>query len=334
MPAATTSQGWQWPRRASSAALGTAASTVFNDRVIKPPEKRYYCSVAAALASDPIEATAPPADHWLLVEHAGPWGQHALSGSSLQPAVSAALADWTRANRARVALIRRPGATHRTRKSGRWFRVDARPGRECIRTGMYTSEGRLVDVLTEPEAGEPHPEPIYLVCTHGKHDTCCALRGRPVATALGQTFPHRTWECTHVGGDRFAANLVVLPHGIYYGQVSFDEAVDLAKRHEAGLLDLERLRGRSSLPAPVQAAQHHARLASGEAAIDAYGLLTLDRKAVDTWLVRLAGPDGATLAVTVRATLRESDRPLSCGGPAPDRFRAFELVTLHPEATM
>jgi hypothetical protein len=275
-----------------------------------------------------MEATAPPADHWLLLEHAGPWGRHAITESRLSPEVVAALVRWPSANHARVALIRRPGTAHRTRRSGRWYRIDARPGRESIRCGRYSDEGQLLDVLADPASGEPSAEPIYLVCTHGRHDTCCAVRGRPVAAALAAAYPHRTWECTHVGGDRFAANLIVLPHAIYYGQVPPHEAVDIVKLHEAGMLDLRRLRGRSSLPAPVQAAHHHARHVAGEAAIDAYPVLAFEQVQPDTWSVRLAGPDGVPVMVTVRATMRNSAHPLTCTGPAPDRFRVFELVEL------
>jgi hypothetical protein len=290
------------------------------------------CAAAAELASDPLEATAPPADHWLLVEHAGPWGRHAITESKLQPAVAAALAHWTSTNKARVALIRRPGAPHRTRKIGLWYLVDARPGQESIRWGRYSDEHQLIDVLAAPAGeppGEPSSEPVYLVCTHGRHDTCCALRGRPVADTLAQAFPSRAWECTHVGGDRFAANLVILPHGLYYGQVTPRDAVDLVKQYTAGTLDLERLRGRSSLPAPVQAAQHHARLATGDTAIDGYPPLACDRTGPDEWRVRLASPDAGPVTVTVRATTQEVARHLTCKGPSPDRFRVFELVQLH-----
>lgn len=292
------------------------------------PGSRWRCSTAAELAGDPIEATAPPADHWLLVEHAGPWGRHALTQSAIDPTVAAELGRWTATNRARVALVRRPGAPHRTRRTGLWYLVDARPGRESTRTGSYTREDQLLDVLADPSPGEPSSEPTYLVCTHGRHDTCCALRGRPVAHALATAYPHRTWECTHVGGDRFAANLVILPHGLYYGQVPPLEAVDLAKAHESGLLDARRLRGRSSLPAPVQAAQHHARLASGDSAVDAYPQLGFERTGEAQWRVRLAGPGGVPVTVTVRARTEVTDRPLTCLGSAPDRFRVFELVEL------
>ena len=64
-----------------------------------------------------------------------------------------------------------------------------------------------------------------LVCTHGVHDTCCAIRGRPVAAALAAEWPGQVWECSHVGGDRFAPNVVVLPDGFYYGNLDPESAV-------------------------------------------------------------------------------------------------------------
>ena len=62
------------------------------------------------------------------------------------------------------------------------------------------------------------------VCTHGRHDACCAERGRPVAAALAAAHPEQTWEVSHIGGDRFAANVLVLPDGLYYGRVSAADA--------------------------------------------------------------------------------------------------------------
>ena len=61
--------------------------------------------------------------------------------------------------------------------------------------------------------------PLFGVCTHGRHDACCAERGRPVAAALTASHPAETWEISHMGGDRFAANMVVLPEGLYYGRM-------------------------------------------------------------------------------------------------------------------
>src|SRR5215204_3148087 len=64
--------------------------------------------------------------------------------------------------------------------------------------------------------------------------------------------------CSSDLGDRFAANVLVLPHGFYYGQVPGDGA-ELVAAHERGQVALPWLRGRAGVPAPGQAAQHAAR---------------------------------------------------------------------------
>ena len=72
-----------------------------------------------------------------------------------------------------------------------------------------------------------------------------AGRSRP---ALAAAHPEETWEVSHIGGDRFAGNLLVLPHGLYYGRL--DPATALARRRRPrspASLDLDHLRGRSGL---------------------------------------------------------------------------------------
>ncbi len=286
----------------------------------------FRCADAAELAGDALLATAPPAEQWLLVEHGGPWGRHALTDSGIAAPAVAGLATWADLHRARVVLMRRPGATPRREATGRWCRVDSRPGTESLRWGTYADERELLDVLTDPLAGEPSSDPVYLVCTHGRHDTCCAIRGRPVAEALAASFPDRVWECSHIGGDRFAANLVLLPHGVYYGSVSPEDAPALATAYDKGMLDVPHLRGRSALPAPAQAAQHHARLATGDTGVDALPVLSSETLGAGTWRVLLGGP--TVVSVTVRARMVDAGRPLTCAAGAPGRFRVFDVVDL------
>ena len=35
-----------------------------------------------------------------------------------------------------------------------------------------------------------------------------------MAAVLAERWPDLVWECTHVGGDRFAANILVVPDGV------------------------------------------------------------------------------------------------------------------------
>ncbi len=282
------------------------------------------CAPAALRRGDQRYATAAPVPRWLLVEQPGPWGRDALRESRLDPAIVEAVAARAAAAGVRVVLIRRPGRSTRTPR--RWAYVDSRPGLAGIWWGSWAGESDLLDLSLDRPAGTPAAEPAYLVCAHGSHDACCAIRGRPVAAALAAHRPESTWECSHVGGDRFAANLVLLPHGLYYGHVTPTSAVAVVSAYEAGEVDPALLRGRSAFPAPVQAAQHHARIALGASGVDALPPRRVEPLGAQLWRVWLAGPDGP-VRVTVAGRLAPPTR-LTCSSRIDERVRIFELVSL------
>ncbi|MFJ9782908.1 sucrase ferredoxin [Amycolatopsis sp. NPDC101161] len=285
-----------------------------------PLTGRPRCADLADAAGDAREGTAPPADQWLLVEHARPWERSALAAFDAD--VLAALSGWAAETRGRVVLIRRPG--RRTPGAGgprRWFRVDARPGREEIRAGEYHGDAEVAAV---PHlAGRRSERPLTLVCAHGKHDTCCAVRGRPLAAALAAADPEGTWECSHIGGCRFAPALVLLPHGFTFGGVGPAEALALVRGYARGTLTPDALRGRSSVSPVVQAAQHHARVATGATGVDDLHPVACTREDDSAWRVTLARPD---CTVLLRERLVTVDRPLTCAARPPGRVRVFDPV--------
>ncbi|WP_308282645.1 sucrase ferredoxin [Pseudonocardia nigra] len=288
---------------------------------------RPRCSLVAEAAGDPLEGTAPPAARWFLVEHPGPWGRVPLAQSGIDGAAVDALSAWAVAQGGRVVLVRRPGRPAGAGGTRRWFRVDSRPGHETISSGRFTDEAELVEAVDAP--GEPHPGPLHLVCTHGRHDTCCAVRGRPLAAALAAADRGAVWECSHIGGCRFAPALVLLPHGYTLGGVPPAAAATVAQDYRAGLLDARWLRGRSSLPPAVQAAQHHARAATGALGVDALQLVDLkpDEQPDGSpgWRVELGHPD---CSVVLHERTVATGRPLTCAATAPGRMRVFDLVEL------
>ena len=175
--------------------------------------------------------------------------------------------------------------------------------------------------------GTPTTAPAFLVCTHGRRDPCCAQRGWPVVTALTASRGEGTWQCSHVGGDRFAANLVVLPHGLYHGRVTPTSAEEIVRTYLRGRLHLPTLRGRSSYPTAVQAAQHYAREALGIDAIDALEPLAVERPDDRIVEARLATDSGE---VRVVLAFRESP-PISrvtCSAGEPSSVLVWELRTL------
>ena len=280
------------------------------------------CAPAAELRRDDLPGTAAPVTRWLLVEQPGGWGRNALVESRIPPSVSRQLAATAARAGLRIVMIRRPGRTPAT-DTRAWAYIDSRPGREEVRWGSYRDHIELLDVMNG-SSGQPAAAPLYLVCAHGTHDACCAMRGRPVAAELDRLRPGQAWECSHIGGDRFAATVVVLPEGLYYGHVSVAAAADVVAAHDARRVVLPLLRGRSSLAAPVQAAQHHARLLLDERGIDSLPPRRVERIASDTWSVVL-GDDTAEVTVCVRAETAPPVR-LTCTSGRDESVRVFRLV--------
>jgi hypothetical protein len=290
------------------------------------------CSVQALARGDSMVATASLAQRWVLIEQPGPWGRDALGQSRFDAAVAPLLARRSRAENVRLLLIRRPG--DRLADSGRrWAYVDSRPGREGLWWSVRTGDADLLDVPWDGSVGSPATGPVYLVCTHGGHDACCALRGRPLARSLPAPGPADVWECSHLGGDRFAANVVVLPHGFYYGQVPGDGA-DLVEAHTYGRVALPWLRGRAGLPPAAQAAQQLTRGELGLLGVDdlrtvSVRLISPHGTEPEQWEVVMVTPDGE-LTATVEGRPSDDAARLTCHARHPAHFRTWRLESVTP----
>ena len=286
------------------------------------------CSVQALARGDSPVATAAPAQRWLLIEQPGPWGRDALAESRFDQAVAPELARRSRAENVRLLLVRRPG--ERLADSGRrWAYADSRPGQEGLWWSVRASDADLLTAPWDGSVGVRADRPVFLVCTHGGHDACCALRGRPLARALPAPGPADVWECSHLGGDRFAANVVVLPHGFYYGQVPADGG-DLVRAHELGQVALPWLRGRAGVPPPAQAAQHVARGELGLLGVDdlpvvSVQVLSSPGAEVERWAVTLAGPDGPVAAAVESRPSAEAVQ-LTCRAVHPAHARTWHVT--------
>ena len=192
----------------------------------------FRCSGASVLRDEPIAGTASNVRAFLLVEHTGAWGLNALRDARLPDGLGNHLLRSSHAAGVRVLLARRPD------RSGtddvRVFAAYADPVAPWLESAAFTDIHEVLDLdLAALGRGgslglEPTDGSLFCVCTHGRHDACCAERGRPVAAALEAAHPEETWEVSHIGGDRFAANLVVLPHGLYYGRLDAAAALGVA----------------------------------------------------------------------------------------------------------
>ncbi|HTE74592.1 MAG TPA: sucrase ferredoxin [Actinomycetes bacterium] len=284
------------------------------------------CSVTSRLRADSMAGTAAPATGFLLVEQPGGWGRQALTSSRLDPKVGRRVSARAIAQGLRVLLVRRPGR-HQAPARRRWAVVVSRPGREATWWGDFGHDEELLSLPLDGSAGSRSDEPFFLVCTHGRHDTCCAVEGRPVAAALHQARPGRVWECSHVGGDRFAANVLAMPHGVYYGRVEPDEVEALATAHESGEVYLERVRGRTTSNPAAQAAIVHVSRVLGETRLDALTPAGTIHLGDGRWQVRLRGRPG-TLMVTVQSAAGARPGLLTCHAQREAHPPRFEIVEI------
>ena len=277
-----------------------------------------HCATLARRRGDPMLGTAAPGRRWLLIEHPAGWARAALDSSGFTPALADLLQRTALEIGGRVLLVRRPGRrAHRdvTVDPLRWAVVDVDGSQ---RWGTWRTEADLEEaawvlrVDGRPAAAETHP-PLLLVCTHGTHDVCCAMRGRPVAAALAAVWPEQTWECSHVGGDRFAANLLMLPDGTVYGGLDATDAVQTVRQHLAGAVSPEHLRGFSPYPPVVQAALAAVLRERGPAAATDVRPRSVHEAGAGEWVVGVAGqaPLPATSTVRVRRSVQPPAR-LTC----------------------
>jgi Sucrase/ferredoxin-like len=269
--------------------------------------------------------TAFPAGRLLLVEQPGAWGRTGLSESRFDRATALALEQRAGRQGIRVLAIRRPGRTpsgvHRA-----WALIDCRPGRESTWWGTFEADEELLDLPLDGTAGTPSEHLTYLVCAHSKHDTCCALRGRPVAAAFAEQRPGHVWECSHVGGERFAANVLVAPLGLLYGRVLPFAAREFVDACEEGEVVAALLRGRIGLPPVAQAAlayafEHLALRRSDALTVEQTGA-AVDGQAV----VGLLSPHGR-VEVTVRVERVAADG-LTCANPRPNAYFSYRPVSV------
>lgn len=298
------------------------------------------CADAARTEHEPPAGTAPTALGWLCVEQGGAWGRKADRESGLDASVAAHLAGTAEPLPVRLQLIRRPG------RPGVDGELDR--GRAGVRTVLLAHCGAdpwlerlevddvraLLDLdpavcasPTAPGIGRPVTEPMYLVCTHAKRDRCCATYGRPIADTLGALHPAQTWEVSHLGGHRFAGNLLVLPHGSLHGGLDVAGAVRVVDLLAAGRVDLASARGRSALPRPAQAAELLARTALGVDRLDAVAVAHLHDLGDGRSRIHL-DVDGRAYVVEVALEPTGMPRLMSCDADEPEDPGSYRLLEL------
>ena len=219
-------------------------------------DERVFCSQASL--AEPLAGTADTVGAWILLEYRPAWKSRALEDNSLAPATRAWLASTVAALgaigiKARPQFIRQPDID-----SDEVRLLFGLPGRLLAFAGTGYGFLETLDLAAIARDPARHPAldaPHYFVCTNGQRDICCARFGLPAYAALRERAGHRVWQVTHLGGHRFAPNVLVLPQGALYGRVTPAVVPGFVDTLESGSLAFGQLRGRTWYSKPVQAAE-------------------------------------------------------------------------------
>lgn len=241
-----------------------------------------FCAQTSQEVSEQLFGTSNHVDVWLLLEYNLPWAKKAYEQSDLTQAVR----EWmdmqlaTLPN-ARVQFIKAEPSAYLT-----FYVAVAHETQPLLyKFSLNHYEDLLTLDLPAIIAGQvvpPVDEKLFLVCTHGKRDRCCALFGLPIYNAMRAYAGETVWQTTHTGGHRFAATLFCFPHGLGYGRVLPGDVRVVVDSYHAGQLLTEFYRGRSCYSGPVQVAEYFVRQQSGLADLDALRLLKVQQQGETT----------------------------------------------------
>lgn len=233
---------------------------------------RTYCSQEDTKIS--MLGTAEQVDVWLMLEYRPAWTAKALQDNSL----SDLLTQWLSTS---MGQLEAQGFSVRPQ----FIRQPERDSSDVrlllgVNGELWEVSGRGYDFLLELNLAEFVANPFgrklttaqYFVCTNGQRDLCCARFGLPTYQALRECVGHNAWQVTHLGGHRYAPNVLTLPNAVMYGRVTPGYVPGFVATVEANSLAFEFLRGRTSYPKAVQAAE-------GMLAIDGLRLLHVAKEA-------------------------------------------------------
>lgn len=296
--------------------------------------KELFCAEMTRLAGEPLYGTATTVKTWLLLEYRLPWRAKATEDNELPARVQAFFKTQLAAiPGSRLLFIKQENAAQGPL---RFFLV------RCDEFSPLTYEIQFTDYLEltgldmplmasggEAFAGYKHERPIYLVCTNGTRDKCCAKYGLPMVRSLTELAGGDVWQASHMGGHRYAPNVLVLPYSVNYGLMTENEAGPLVAATEKGqTADLAFLRGRTYYVPEVQAADYFLRQATGLKNLTGIALKSVEPLGDDRSRISFHAPDDQIRQIVVQRQEMEEAQWVSCSAPKTKPIIHYQLIDI------
>ena len=281
--------------------------------------KDFFCSDLARDYEIPLVGTATRGDIWFLLEYSGAWGAKAFEESDIPQNVKNFLSDFrVDDKRIRILLIRQD-------------RLKTHPGIHLFVGQTFPTEPRLYEyqlddyadiqkldfswLSTGEEGSLKHlrEEPLFLVCSNGRRDKCCARYGPAIYQELVEEAGDSVWQSSHIGGHNQAPIMLFFPHGVNYARTTPAEARSLVREYQHGRLVLNHYRGRVGIEPHVQAAEHFWRKSTGVLDLPGMRVESFSQVSEDQWDVKIVGTIGDS-SKPIQLERRKTDFsiPITC----------------------
>jgi Uncharacterized protein conserved in bacteria containing thioredoxin-like domain len=288
----------------------------------------FFCSAASRYFKEPLAGTAANSSVFILIEHCNPFPAK-VGEAHFDKAWLQGIQKLAKSLKGKVLLIRNKKTNFR---DCRIIFVD------CKKCAYFTIQLPIEQVATvrladyiHSESTEWETDPFFVICTNGKKDKCCAKFGYPVFKFF-EAFNTdvQVWESSHVGGDRFAANVVALPFGIYYGHVVVEDVGHIMVRTLLRKIYKNKYRGLSRRSFFEQSVECYVREYLQNYDIDFDISMKLLHHEEDRYTVGVKTTSNFHCEVVLLKERIDYPHLLTCKSRAPETIVKYRLLELKP----
>lgn len=221
-------------------------------------DKNYFCSNSSIQSKDNRVGTASNYKHLLLIEYRGIFKNKAFDESEIPQNFKTLIQNFIKVKpNSKLLLIKKDG-TPSTKKLSLYGASNFNYNHIEIDTYQDISIDLLNGLFVNNNETQAKRKPLFLVCTNGTKDKCCAKFGLPIWKKFND-INNNAWQCTHLGGDRYAPTALVLPSFSTYGHIANDDVPLIIANEENEKIYLNKIRGVALYNFYEQAADIHVR---------------------------------------------------------------------------
>ncbi len=258
------------------------------------------CSTNSRQNHEQWLGSASPAQVWIALSHPKPWGPSALASIDIGDQNRKHLTNiFSLYSDSRIQIITQTNSPEIVLFFAVAFEHDQRLYRIPLTNYDNIRDLSWQDIIDNKPAYQKYlsPTPIYLICTNDQHDPCCGKWGQALFDQASST--ENLWQCSHLGGDRFAANVVSLPAGNYYRQVDEAALQSVITAEKQNTIYIDQFAGRSCYDRISQVAFHHLLRAYPKTSINDWHLDEKDEKEPLHFTITFQGKNGSKVMISI-----------------------------------